>query len=782
MILEKQTESHILQEGTTQETVKMSLDLDSAQVLMQMLSKNLYSDSIGSTIRECASNALDSHRRAGCDEPIIVSFKRNNQADTYEFAVEDFGIGLDADDVVNIISKYGKSTKRNSNTELGMMGLGFKAPLAYSSSFYFIARKDFMERKYMMYEGEDTNSIDLLYEKPTAEPNGVKVIVPVTYYDRYNFVNKIKEQLAYFENVYFDVEPMGSYSVTNDFTIHRAEHFQYSSLAINSDMHLCLDNVSYPIDWDKLGISRIGIKMALRFSLSDGLFPTPNREAIRYTQEAKETILKKIATVANVFMEKFNEAITTQSDIKAIMQFYSKNNKYIKSWYKGTDDDVCIDDLVVHSSVPVAQPKLDNIKLLNLERLAVKAKEYMLAEYKFKYRFTGKFQNMKSYYHEYLRMSDFTSYNFGGVYIYENELSKGKQDYLRTILPDNKQIYFVKKTPFKLRSKTGQTDYAKYYDSVLGLNMYPKSQWREVIKEFQYVVGLYAKDFIDVDAIEIPQSFKDAQKAKRLKISVAAIKGPKKIRMKGEFSGKVGTKMEIHMSDQYAKFVPTTFKMEMIHQRSTLNVYAKEADKKKMDNAWSCFNKHVVFVIVAQATFDNLQKADLHNWITLDKFMEGKNRPFKTVATEFLIRDLIEKYSATFKRINTVREISTDLADKLQTLWEYHNSQYRSYCDDDTRKAIIEHAIANNLFDQPTYLVYKQVNEVFTKLKFLDAILETMGYRESKRESPMMIAIADLFKYHKHRVNLEHYTLKLTEDAPLEETLTQDTIEELQTI
>ena len=782
MILEKQTESHILQEGTTQETVKMSLDLDSAQVLMQMLSKNLYSDSIGSTIRECASNALDSHRRAGCDEPIIVSFKRNSQADTYEFAVEDFGIGLDADDVVNIISKYGKSTKRDSNTELGMMGLGFKAPLAYSSSFYFVARKDFMERKYMMYEGEDTNSIDLLYERATDEPNGVKVIVPVSYSDRYNFNNKIKEQLAYFENVYFDVESMGSWSIDNNFTIHRAEHFQYSSLAQNSDMHLCLDNVSYPIDWEKLGISRINLKLALRFSLSDGLFPTPNREAIRYTQEAKETILNKIATVADVFMNKFNEAITTQSDIKAIMQFYGRNNKYIKSWYKGTDEEICIDNLVEHSTVPVAQPKLDNIKLLNLERLAVKAKEYMLAEYKFKYRFTGKFQNMKSYYHEYLRMTDFTSHGFGGVYIYENDFTKGKQDYLRTILPENKQIYFVKKAPFKLRSKTGQTDYAKYYDSVLGLNMYPKNQWRQLIQEFQYVVGLYAKDFIDLDAIEVPQSFKDAQKAKRLKITVAAVKGPKKIRMKGEFSGKVGTQMQIDLSDQHCKFVPTTFKMEMIHQRAKLNVYAKEADKKKMDNAWSCFNKHAVFVLVAQATYDNLQKADLHNWITLDKFMEGKNRPFKTVATEFLIRDLIETYSATFKRINTVREISTDLADKLQTLWEYHNSQYRSYCDDATRKAVIEHAIANNLFDQPTYLVYKQVNEVFTKLKFLDAILDTMGYSNSKRDSPMMVAITDLFKYHKHRVNLEHYTLKLTEDAPLEETLTQDTIEELQTI
>ena len=122
MILEKQTEAHILQEGESQDSIGMSLDLDSAQILMQMLSKNLYSDSIGSTIRECASNALDSHRRINSDKPIIVSFTRNS-SDNYEFSVEDFGIGLDADDVKNIISKYGKSTKRNSNTELGMMGL-----------------------------------------------------------------------------------------------------------------------------------------------------------------------------------------------------------------------------------------------------------------------------------------------------------------------------------------------------------------------------------------------------------------------------------------------------------------------------------------------------------------------------------------------------------------------------------------------------------------------------------------------------------------------------------
>ena len=175
MIIKKQKEARILQTGETQSSTKMSLDMDSAQILMQMLSKNLYSDEVGSAIRECASNALDSHRRAGVTDPIVVSLRVVDS--NWEFSVEDFGIGLDHEDVENIISKYGKSTKRDSANELGMMGLGFKAPLAYCSSFYFVARKDGMERKYMMYEGEDVNTIDQIYSQETDERNGVKVII-----------------------------------------------------------------------------------------------------------------------------------------------------------------------------------------------------------------------------------------------------------------------------------------------------------------------------------------------------------------------------------------------------------------------------------------------------------------------------------------------------------------------------------------------------------------------------------------------------------------------------
>src|SRR5688572_14160691 len=117
MILETKTDTLILEDGEVQESTNMEIDADSHIFLMRMLSK-FYSDGVGSLIRETASNALDSHRACGVDEPIIVGFKANRDGN-YEFTVQDFGCGLDADDVENIIKKYGKSTKRNSNNQLG---------------------------------------------------------------------------------------------------------------------------------------------------------------------------------------------------------------------------------------------------------------------------------------------------------------------------------------------------------------------------------------------------------------------------------------------------------------------------------------------------------------------------------------------------------------------------------------------------------------------------------------------------------------------------------------
>ena len=775
MILEKQTEANILQDGQSQDSIGMSLDLDSAQVLMQMLSKNLYSDSIGSTIRECASNALDSHRRAGQTKPIVVSFKAGD-SQNIEFSVEDFGIGLDADDVRNIISKYGKSTKRNSNTELGMMGLGFKAPLAYSSSFYFVCRKDGMERKYMMYEGEDTNTIDLLYEKATTEANGVKVIVPVQYYDRHDFRTKIREQLAYFENVYFDCGDL----VNNNFSIFRNELFQFSELASESTLHLCLDNVYYPIDFQKLGIDSINFPVALRFSLTDGLFPTPNRESIRYTKEGKDIILKRIAQLADFFVNKYNESVKDTDDIHALMDFYSNERRNV-AILKATYDAGILSKF---ATVKFNEPKLKGISILDMKKIH-RNREYILAEYEIKYRVDrGKWKECKNYWDTSLhRHGNYN--NPKTTYIFTERISGHKKDYVKSISPTgwNEQTIIVKKgKPFTLGSVRGATDYDTYMD-ILGLRNIPKYLWRAAIKEFQSIVDMFKKDWKDLDALVVPQAFIDSKK--KVKIKIGAVPGQKRQKLKGEITGKQASALERDVQGQNSKFVPTVYQLENAHKLPYLHVYGSQADKDRLDHLYGAFKKctrKIKFIMFSERELANLEKVELHNWIKLDKFMEGVNKPFRRIVTAYLVDKLKDDYKPVFRKLDNMKGISQDLHDKLEMLDKYANDYAPGYMSGDTEKIIfdtlIEISNKNNFFDGEVYPIYQEVKAILDKFPFIKSVFDVMKTWGS--DLPLQQVVVDLLKYNKHKVNLNHYTVKLTEDQPLEEQLTEETIDELQ--
>ena len=771
MILEKQKESMVHQEGESQESIGMSLDLDSAQILMQMLSKNLYSDDIGSTIRECASNALDSHRRAGVDKPIVVSLTINKE-DNYEFSVEDFGTGLDADDVKNIISKYGKSTKRNSATELGMMGLGFKAPLAYSSSFYFVCRKDGMERKYMMYEGEDVNTIDLLYEAPTDQPNGVKVIVPLKPYDKYAFVRKIKEQLAYFESVYFDVP-----DISNDFVITRHEFFQFSELASNGNMHLCLDNVYYPIDFEKLGIDTLRLPVALRFSLTDGIFPTPNRESIRYTQEAKAVILKRLQQASNYFIEKYNETVKDTTDLKVVIDYFNDDGRYLKVGKSSWD----VHPLSKFSTIDIAAPKLKGINLLNMQEL-VRLQEYMLGEYDAKFYVNGKTMREAKRYYGATSIKKLTH----TVYVYEGDKISGlKKDYLKSIQPDRHTDSLIvrKARCFPLRSKNGRGDYDNYY-TMLKLDKHPKSEWRQRIQEFQSIINGYTNQFVNIDTMDVPQSFIDARKKQR--ITTGQIKGtgvasgPRRVKLKGEMICKQATELERWVDGKNCKWVSKTYDMANFHQNPFLLIDGKQEDMDKMDKWFKPTRSlKIELAVLSERELKLVEKIELHNLMSFSKFMEGKNKKFQRIATACFIDKLTDDYKYVFRNVEALRPISTDLHDKVVSLANYRNVNFRSL-DDDIRDTIIEHAKENKAFDLSMHSTVVEIENICKKLPFLDAMMSNIRYYgDVDDDKPLLTALKDLFKYHKHRIDWKNYRIRFNEDLPLEETLTSETVEEL---
>ena len=769
MILEKQKEAMIHQEGESQESIGMSLDLESAQVLMQMLSKNLYSDAIGSTIRECASNALDSHRRAGIDKPIIVALGRNKESN-YEFSVEDFGIGLDADDVKNIISKYGKSTKRNSATELGMMGLGFKAPLAYSSSFYFMCRKDGIERKYMMYEGEDVNTIDLLYETPTDQPNGVKVIVPIKYYDRYSFESKIREQLAYFESVYFDVD-----GISNDFVITRHEFFQFSELASNNYMHLCLDNVYYPIDFEKLGIETLRLPVALRFSLTDGIFPTPNRESIRYTQEAKAVILKRLEDAANYFIEKYNETVKETTDLKKVIDYFSTDNRYLKVGKSNWD----VHPLSKHATTKIAAPKLKGINLLEMERL-VKLQDYILGEYEGKFYVNGKTMRDTKRYYQVTSIKNLKH----TVYVYYGDRIPGlKKDYIKSIQPDayTDALIVRKVKDFPFRPRLGRSDYDNYY-TILQLSKHPKSEWRQRIEEFKSIVKSYAENFVNIDTMEVPQEFIDSRKKQR--VSTGQIKGtgvatgPRRVKLKGEMICKQATDLERWVDGKSCKWVSKTYDMAKFHQNKFILVYGKQEDMDKMDKWFKpTRGLKVELAILSERELKLVEKVELHNLMPFSKFMEGKNKPFQRIATACLIDKFYDEQRSIFNNTSHLENISKDLHDKIVSLRSYRSANFKDV-NDDFRNIIIDHAKEIDAFDPTIYPTYVEVSTICNKLTFLNSMLSNMRSYNTDSD-PMKQALVDLFKYHNHKIDWKNYRIRLNEDLPLEETLTTETVEEL---
>ena len=762
MILEKQKESLVLESDVNQASIKMSLDMDSAQILMNMLSKNLYSDEIGSTIRETASNALDSHRRANVTDPIIVGFRKQNDGN-YQFSVEDFGIGLDDKDVEQIISKYGKSTKRNSANELGMMGLGFKAPLAYSSSFYFICRKDGIERKYMMYEGEDGNTIDFLYEKEVDARNGVKIIVPVKYGDRYSFIQKIKEQLAYFESVYFDCE-----DVKNDFKIIRGDDFQVSEMFTGSVMHICLDNVYYPIDFQTLEISSIYFPVGLRFSLSDGLFPTPNRESIRYTKEGKDAIKAKIEKVADYFVTKYNDTIKETDNIFDIFKYFDTGTRQLTHPIAGKGE-LNISLIGQFSNIPFLAPKLKGVKLLDLKRINT-VKDHLLQEYVPNYNLrNGRFVNTSSNpYNKNLKLHNVQTQN---IYIYDGKLTPLKKIYLKEDkgvfkrINNNKHYSIMVKKANYIDLGTGKPIGTSLdcFAGLLQLTDYPEDQWDEMIKEAKYIISLITKDFIDLGTITIPNIWLENRKAARLAANPKVINTPKQRKLLGEIKVKESSHLERYVNGKNCKFVSETYSLADLHKKPNIFVYSTQDSEETLQKLYLAL-KNTKLVILSNREYETAKKINVHNWIDLNNFMQGKHIIFKRAITAAKIKKLTLKYSSIFSEESAISEISISLKEKIDILNKYLDKYYTE-ASLNLLESMTSLITEKHSFDTHVYDIYKKVEEELEKVPFLNIILSNIGSSYYTKVKPGTIeAFRDLCKYHKYRIDWQHYKLTINKN------------------
>lgn len=311
---------YLEQESNTQiygdvQTNKVSFKEENMDFIMSILSSNLYSNPIGSLIREYVSNAEDSHREAGNDDPIIVTLDKNEYDDNFFFSVQDFGVGISPERFEDVFINLASSTKRESNTYIGMWGLGRLSGLSYSSQVNITSIYNGTKTYYLMYKDGNKIFIDNLGSEDTEDRNGVTITIPVNREDLNSFGREIIKQLSFFEKVHLNINDYGNfdYYVGTSFNRHKYSKIKYyetfalntyypNSESINyfhqqnSTTRILVGNVVYPIKFDLIKLPKYIKKsenIFIRFSIGE-LEVTPNREDILYSKKNIEIINKRL--------------------------------------------------------------------------------------------------------------------------------------------------------------------------------------------------------------------------------------------------------------------------------------------------------------------------------------------------------------------------------------------------------------------------------------------------------------------------------------------------------
>lgn len=317
---------------------KMRLSENASSMVFQLFTKNVYSNPIGTVVREITSNCFDSHIEAGINAPVVIRKHKDENTNMTYISFIDFGVGMSPDRVENIYGVYFESTKRVDNTQIGGFGIGGKTPLAYKrstgmgetdydNSFFVITIHNGVKYYYCIFEGTDSPEISLLHSEETTEGNGTEIRIPVLAKDIETFANEMVRQLYYFENVIFEgfENSWKANTLTNQYQIVRGENFLFRGSEYSGYAHVCLGRVAYPIDYAVLGLSSsdYNLPIALKLEVGD-INVTVSRENLDYSDKTIQMLRTKlndaVAEVKGLLTKQYEEIVTLEN------YFTARNN------------------------------------------------------------------------------------------------------------------------------------------------------------------------------------------------------------------------------------------------------------------------------------------------------------------------------------------------------------------------------------------------------------------------------------------------------------------------
>jgi hypothetical protein len=301
--------------------------------IFSILRNKLYSNKPLAIIREYCTNAFDAHVEAGiATRPIEVSFPT---AFKNSLTIRDFGLGLSENDVYNVFASYGESTKRGTNDQVGMMGLGSKSAFCYVNDFTITSYHNGTKSVYLAYIDEtNVGKVSKIAEEPTSE-TGLAIDVVVKTIDLQSFREVAGSFLCEFDPkpiVLNDDRVVQAFQAKkDDNVILKSDYYEITRRWYSSTSVIRMGNVSYPFNLNDLQMSPndaskldcfryLQVKL---FAPIGSVVPSASREALEMDDQTKQYIVGALYRI----LEDVRQDIESQlSQCNSLYQFIIKCN------------------------------------------------------------------------------------------------------------------------------------------------------------------------------------------------------------------------------------------------------------------------------------------------------------------------------------------------------------------------------------------------------------------------------------------------------------------------
>jgi len=292
----------------------------------QILS-DLYSDKPLAIVRELGCNASDSMTASGqSNRPFHIHLP--NTLEPW-LTIQDFGTGISHENIYNIYTTYFESTKTNTNTQIGCLGLGSKSPFCYTDNFTITSIVNGDKRIYNAYfNASNMPTISLMSMEKTTDENGIAIQIPIKSTDFSLFSHAVYKAFRF-----FDVRPTIS-GGTIDWEEIKPEFTGsfWKSYSKMNQSYAIMGGVTYPIDTYKIDNDHYDIirkaGLVINFNIGEIDF-TPSRESLSYCESTIKALNNKIDLVKKDFVAKVEETIKNSPNLlDAVKAIYMLNNQW----------------------------------------------------------------------------------------------------------------------------------------------------------------------------------------------------------------------------------------------------------------------------------------------------------------------------------------------------------------------------------------------------------------------------------------------------------------------